>query len=316
MKLQEMFDLAIEIGKIADPRGIEVVEKDLKKINDEYEKLSDSKKEIFDTNKLTNPYADSRLLYGEGDREIRGVICGIDMETQELVLADRLREKGEPIDLVFAHHPEGLGLANLADMLNIQKGIMAKNGVLYNVAEGALNERIGQVSRSVSPSNHQRGVMSAKLLDMPYMCLHTPADNAVTDFVEKYLATKEIENLGDIIDALLEIPEYKECAKLGAGPHIVAGNSTSFAGKMYIDFTGGTSGSPEAYRRLAEAGISTIIAMHCPEKHIEEAKKHHLNIVIAGHIASDSLGCNLILDAFENNGVKVYATSGLIRVRR
>jgi hypothetical protein len=38
--------------------------------------------------------------------------------------------------------------------------------------------------------------------------------------------------------------------------------------------------------------------------------------VVAGHMSSDSIGMNLILDKFEAKGVEIVAASGLIRVSR
>jgi polysaccharide deacetylase 2 family uncharacterized protein YibQ len=40
------------------------------------------------------------------------------------------------------------------------------------------------------------------------------------------------------------------------------------------------------------------------------------HVVIAGHISSDSLGMNLMLDEFEKRGVEVVPVGGLIRVKR
>jgi hypothetical protein len=48
----------------------------------------------------------------------------------------------------------------------------------------------------------------------------------------------------------------------------------------------------------------------------EVAEKNHVNVVIAGHIASDSVGMNIILDEFEKRGVDIVPCSGLIRVSR
>jgi putative NIF3 family GTP cyclohydrolase 1 type 2 len=80
--------------------------------------------------------------------------------------------------------------------------------------------------------------------------------------------------------------------------------------------TGGTSGSKKSYERLSIAGIGTIIGMHMKEDHLEEAKKFGINVVIAGHMPSDSIGMNFILDEIEKNGVNIISTSGLFRVRR
>jgi len=41
-----------------------------------------------------------------------------------------------------------------------------------------------------------------------------------------------------------------------------------------------------------------------------------LNVVIPGHISSDSLGVNLFLDELEKRGIKIIPCSGLIRVSR
>jgi hypothetical protein len=56
--------------------------------------------------------------------------------------------------------------------------------------------------------------------------------------------------------------------------------------------------------------------MHIREEDRREAVKHYINIVIAGHIASDSLGMNLILDKLEERGVEIIPCSGLIRESR
>jgi hypothetical protein len=56
--------------------------------------------------------------------------------------------------------------------------------------------------------------------------------------------------------------------------------------------------------------------MHVPESHIEEARKNHINIIISGHMASDSLGINLFADKVEQNGVEIIPCSGFIRVKR
>jgi len=57
-----------------------------------------------------------------------------------------------------------------------------------------------------------------------------------------------------------------------------------------------------------------VVGMHMSEKHREEAEKAHINVVIAGHISSDSIGVNLFLDLLQ--GVEVVSCGGLIRVSR
>jgi hypothetical protein len=56
--------------------------------------------------------------------------------------------------------------------------------------------------------------------------------------------------------------------------------------------------------------------MHYSEEHRKHAEELKLNLVIAGHVSSDALGMNLILDRIESQGVDVICTSGMYRVRR
>ena len=57
-------------------------------------------------------------------------------------------------------------------------------------------------------------------------------------------------------------------------------------------------------------------SMEVKEEYRKEAEKYHINVVIAGHMASDSLAMNLFLDQLEKKGIKVVPCSGLIRIKR
>ena len=286
------------------PRPAEV-EKYLTRAAKEYEKLTNEEKEYFDQERLTNPYGDTRILNGDPETEIKRILAGIDMEAQEIILADRLREKGERIDLVLSHHPEGTALANLYRVMALQEDVLAQLGVPINVAEGVLASRISEVQRGIMPLNQQRSVDAARLLNLPFMCVHTPADNMVNTFLEKLFAEKKPETVGDIVEILLTLPEYQASKRTNAGPKLFTGKESNRAGKIFVDMTGGTSGSEDAFAKLAIAGVGTIVGMHMGEKHRKEAEKNHINVLIAGHMASDSLGINLLLDALEKEGLEV-----------
>jgi hypothetical protein len=67
---------------------------------------------------------------------------------------------------------------------------------------------------------------------------------------------------------------------------------------------------------MAQAGIGTVVGMHLGEEGRKEAESANINVVIAGHMSSDSLGVNLFLDQLEKRGIEVVPCSGLIRVSR
>jgi hypothetical protein len=317
MKLQEIYELFIKLGVENDPRGKARIQKLLDKENEKFKKIEKKDAEYYDKERLVNPFADTRILNGKADTEVKRALVGIDMETSEVLLADRLTEKGQKIDLVLSHHPEGIGYANLDEVMHLQADVLNLYGVPINVAEGVMAGRIKEVSRGVAPANHQRAVDAARILGIPMMCSHTVADNMVYKYVKDLMDKKKPDTVEEVLDLLLTIPEYKEGKKLGAGPRLFAGCPENRAGKIAVtEMTGGTSGAKEIFEKMSHAGIGTIIGMHMGEDHRKEAEKYHLNVVIAGHMASDSLGMNLLLDEIEKRGVEIIPTSGLIRVKR
>jgi len=316
LKLKEIYELFIELGKDNDPRSKREIDKELARVRKEYKDMKAEDKKYFDTDRLDNPYADTRILAGELDKEVKNILVGIDIEVPEVLLADTLRQRGEEIDLIIAHHPEGRAFAALYQVMHMQEDILAKMGIPINVAEGILSSRISEVERGLLPLNHNRAVDAARILDYPFMCVHTPADNMVNTFLEELLKKKDPATLGEVVKVFKDIPEYHEAAKIGAGPKIVIGNEKRRTGKIMVDMTGGTGGSKDAYAKLSVAGIGTIITMHISEDHRKEAEKNHVNVIIAGHMASDSLGMNLLLDQLEQKGIGIKACSGLIRVSR
>lgn len=315
MKIREIFDAAIKRGIELDPRGADEVGKELARVKKDYDEMKEADKAFFDAGRLANPYSDSRILCGDPDREVKRILLGIDMEVGEVLLADRLNERGTKIDLIMAHHPEGRAMANLYDVMDMQSGILLKYGVPINVAEAIMDERIREVERRLMPVNHMRTVDAARLLDIPMICVHTPTDNAVVDYLQRIFDERKPAYVSEILRILKEIPEYKDAAMNTVGPKVVCGSEKRKAGKIFVDMTGGTGGSKKAYEKLSHAGIGTIVGMHISEDHRKEAEKSNVNVILAGHISSDALGINLLLDNILKD-VEVIGTSGFKRIKR
>ncbi len=317
MKLKKIYDLCVAHGIDADPRGKKTVLKGLKKKKKTYDELKGDDKEFFDVESTSNPYSDTRILYGTGEEEIKTALVGVDMEMGEILLADRLSEKGQKIDLVIAHHPEGKAFAALHDVMYMQADILKKFGVPINIAESLIEGRMREVERGISPANHSRSADVARLLDIPFMCVHTPADNMVVTYLQSLLDRKKPDTLGDVMKILTDIPEYREASKNNAGPSILLGSKDRSAGKIFVDMTGGTGGSKDIFQSLANSGVSTIVGMHLGEAHRKQAEKHHINVIIAGHISSDNVGLNLLFDEVQKKSkLNIVPCSGFWRYSR
>ena len=317
MKLSDLYKKAIATGIENDPRGNEFVLNELASKKREYEKLTSSEKNLFDLESLENPYSDSRILYGDGHQDIKHILTGIDIEVAEVLLAETLKGKGIPVDMVLSHHPGGKAYASLYSVMYMQADILHRFGVPINIAEGLMDSRAKEIERKLSPVNHTRAVDAAKLLDIPFMCLHTPSDNMVATYLQRLFDEKKPYTLDDIIDALRQIEEYAEGERNGAGPKILLGAKNRKSGKIFVDMTGGTEGSKEIFSNLSLSGVNTIVAMHLSEEHKAEAEKSHINVVIAGHIASDNLGLNLLLDGIiGDEKIVIHECSGFRRFNR
>ncbi len=311
MKINEIYNLAINKGIEADFRGRERVEKNLSRLKDKYEKMAPEEKEEFDQERLKNPYSDTRIHFDSG-KDVKKVLVGIDIEVGELMLADKLG-----VDLIIAHHPLGRALASLDDVMHLQEEVLEMYGVPINVAQGLFKERIEEISRRINPINHYQEIDAAKILNISLINVHTPADNLVASFLKKEVEKNNLEYVEDILKILKEIPEYKKAVELGTGPTLFSGRPENRCGRIALtEITGGTEGTPKIYEKMAVAGIGTVIAVHQSEEHKKQAEAANINVVIAGHISSDSIGVNLFLDELEKRGIEIIPCSGLIRVSR
>lgn len=317
VRLGDIYRIAVEKGMAEDKRDAEELEAVLEAAEKQYERLDDREKEFFDKEKLSNPYVDTRINVGDPDLEVRGLLVGIDMESAEVVLADRLREKGRPLDLILAHHPEGSGYAELHEVMLMQADLWADQGVSIAAGDALIAARAQEVRRRIMPANHYRAVQAAELLGFAMMSCHTAADNCVNAFVQRHLDHSHPRTLEDVVKVLREIDEYADAARKGYGPALIQGEGCARAGRIVVDMTGGTEGPEGALERLVQAGVGTLVGMHYSEEHRKKAEELKLNLVIAGHVSSDTLGMNLILDAIEEAGeLEIVCTSGMIRVKR
>jgi len=293
MKLIDFYNQAVRFGRLVDPRK--------------------------DKSKIKN-FADSAILFGKPQLEVKKIMVGIDIEVADLLLAEHIRQK-EGLDLVVAHHPEGRPFVDLHEVMKLQVDLLAQAGVARKTAARLIGDRMLEVERRILPQNHTRPVDAARLLDIPFMNVHTPADNHVYSYLDAIFKREcdSLTRLEDIIKILLTIPEYRMAQKFHTGPRIIIGNPKRRAGKILLEMTGGTEGSKDVFDKLYKAGVRTLVCMHLSEEHSKKVKDANLNVVIAGHISSDTLGLNLLLDNIEKSAKQTFpviACSGFTRIKR
>lgn len=259
--------------------------------------------------KLSEQPQDTGILH-EG-KEVKRVLMGIDMETPELILAKELG-----FDAVVSHHPHGGSpTVDFSKVMNVQIDKMVEFGVPINRAQKALKKKQLSVDIGSHVSNYDRVGSAAKLLDMPYMNIHLPADliseRTIQTHLDEQFGNSPKTKLGDIIRSLKALPYYEDVL---AGPVIRVGSENDFAGKIAVLFAGGTNGGADVYKAYFDCGVGTIVAMHMPEdvkKAVEE--QGYGNVIVAGHMASDSIGLNVIIEHWRSLGVEVVKMAGILK---
>lgn len=256
--------------------------------------------------KLDEIPADSGIIVpGEG---IKKVLMGVDMETAELLLAKELG-----YDCVVSHHPKDTSTAML-ELLDTHIRNLEALGVPKNKSQKLLEERKTELNYNFHVANSTRSGQAAKLLKMPYMSLHTPADivsqTVVQEFMDKKFADKPDTKVQDIVEALEEIGEYKNTVEK---PVIRVGGKDSYAGKIYVLMAGLTGPGEKILKEYFEAGVGTLVMMHIPEKDAKALKEQGIgNVVVAGHMSSDSVGLNKIAELWKKKGVETTMVSGIV----
>ena len=218
MTLKDIYEVSIQAGIKADLRDPKRVQKYLLEKKKQYKKLDPVRAKFFDKECFKNPYADSRILHGDPKKQVKRILAGIDIDVGELLLADQLAQKGEGFDLVLSHHPKGIALAGLYDVMGLQTDLLVDLGIKEKIARDLMSKRIGEVARSVHSSNHDRAVDAARLLNIPLMCCHTPADNHVARYLQKLVNAKKPKTLKALVSLLMKEPEYQCAAARKAGP--------------------------------------------------------------------------------------------------
>ena len=318
MNLGQFYKKCIEAGIQADPRGKAGIERYLKAEKKRYEALEPFEKENYDHERLTNPYTDVRILHGDEKEPLKGIMVGIDAYQPELMIGDMLRNRGEKVSAVLTHHPAGFGIKRLPEVLDVATEQWIALGVPPHIAQSLNEARLEEVVRRFHVANSDAAVDAAKLLDMPYMCSHTAADNWVARHLQRKLDAAKPHLISDVIELLHEEPEYRHQARLQAPPMLVTGKKTTRCGRIFVEMTGGVMPKQQAFEELSRYGISTLVVMHMPEEALDTVRKASLNVIIAGHMASDTMGMNLMLDKAlpPGDSIKIFECAGFKRFDR
>ncbi|MGI8848240.1 MAG: hypothetical protein ACR2GX_08285 [Candidatus Dormibacteria bacterium] len=253
--------------------------------------------------------ADSQV-YVESTADLRRVLFGVDIEIGEILWAQR-----EGFDAVIAHHPLGdRARLDFASVVARQVEQMCGEGIAEAVAQAALEKRLERIHRATHMSNVNHLVDTARLVGMPLCNVHLACDiigrQTIIDLLQR--RASDATTVGDVISWLGEIPEI---AAAPLPPEAWLGRWGNRLGRWTVAMAGGTNGGHPVFREYYRVGVDSILAMHIAEDDLArlgDEVKDGQNLIITGHMGTDSIGINRVVEGLEEQGIKVVRTSGIV----
>ena len=317
MTLGEFYSAAIRVGLATDARGEEALKQQMQRLAEQYGEMSEREKRLFDTERLTNPFGDTRIAYGDPDTELKRVVIGIDSGSSELLLAAELGRRGKPVDAVISHHTSAIAgaLASTHDTAIPQVWMAVEAGVPEPRAWHLVQEVIGRDD----PSWNLSILQISEALEMPRMAVHTPAEVCMDELVRKNGAEDKPETVGELLELVEAWPECQWLIdKARHAPHIDAGDAKAPMGKVYQVCFGGWNPSPALFEELCKAGVGTFVVVAGTKEFRELADRYGVSIIVIPHYPADNAGINIMLDKMMPAGdeFEIVETSNYVRLRR
>jgi hypothetical protein len=237
-------------------------------------------------------------------------MIGIDIGAGELLLAKQLG-----VDCVIAHHPDGYEPDPYA-VYRRHAAQMVAFGVPREEAEAIVEARRLALQARGSVANYDRAPSAARLLGMPFLNIHNPwyelGRRRMQAVVDEHLAAHPDARVGSVMQALGEMAEFRAAA---TRIELRAGSAEAPAGRTAVSHGAFTNGGYAVASAYLRHGAGTVICIHFPvEDGVRIQREGIGNLIVSGHIASDSAGITPYVAELRRRGLEVICMSGVIDV--
>ncbi len=194
------------------PRGSEGVARVLERAKKEFDELPEDERWEFDQESLVNPYADTRILYGDPETEVSTHPGGHRPGGRRGAAGRQAAREGHVRSTCCWPTILKAGLSPVSKRSWVVQADVWRNfGVSIAYGDAVMSDRMAEITRAPA-SAQQRADRAAPpgCLDLPFMCCHTPADNNVNEFVQARCDELGADaTVDELLDMLKSIPEYR-----------------------------------------------------------------------------------------------------------
>jgi putative NIF3 family GTP cyclohydrolase 1 type 2 len=248
-------------------------------------------------------------IYHPGSN-IHSLMLGIDIKAAELKIASDLG-----FDAAMSHHPTG-GDARLFFFRVLYRHVdqMIAAGVPASVALAIIDEMAEGQRITASTSNYDHEPSVARLLELPYLNIHTPLDEIGRRRLQA--AADELQATDTVDDLRAHfLDSFAEFRNAATDIELRVGKPDNAIGRVVMSHGAGTNGGYPVAKAYFDHGVDTVIYIHCrPEDSKRLAKEYgeEKNLIVTGHIASDSIGINPYVARLREEGIDVTTLSGIL----
>lgn len=245
-------------------------------------------------------------------RGVKRALFGIDADAGMLLAAKHLG-----YDLVIAHHPVG-GKASLGILKVFEKHAanLERAGVPRKAALAAVRAMQDEHAPRIHATNYDHLPSLARLLGIPLMSIHNPCDEIGRQVMDGTLrgTMKRASTVAQGVAALSKLPEFSNAETEIA---VRMGKLANLLGRWVVLHGAGTNGGYHVAKCAFDHGIDTVVYIHIDPGHLarlrsEFGAKAKKNLIVTGHIASDSIGINVLVRAMRERGLEVTCVSGIV----
>jgi len=258
--------------------------------------------------------------------DIKKFIFAMDVNVGLLHMAKQMG-----FDAVVGHHPCGI-LLHRGEVYRRHIDLLEMHNIPREKSMAALSESIDIIVRRMEnarfrmlhhecPNQTVLEVDAAKMLNMPFMNIHNPFDEAGRRILQSKIDEAASQTphwrLKDVLALIEGLPEARYAKDVyGINPCLFIGDPEAEASKVVFVHGALSAPHPAIIQFYWQNGFETVVVLHGEFEKLEKLRiEKQGNLILTGHFLGDSIGMTPFIRAIRQRGLEVVCMGGIIDIQ-
>ncbi len=247
-----------------------------------------------------------------GDYPIHTIMAGLSLGIDDVILAKTLGYDG----VVCWNFKEDQEKAYMTS-LSLWERANGKRRVYeapVNLAKMFFHKQRKQIATALPHLKKNEVCQTAEMMRLSFVCMESPfvraGEQALEAGLSDLMRQKKNCTPEEVLEWLLTLQEFQESEEK---PYLAVRGEETLVKGLRADFSGASLFCPRSFEKLVQEEKNMLLCYSLlPEmqKVLEENGK--CSVIALGRNAAQSVGMNVILDVWENMGLKIIRIGGLI----